>query len=90
MWKGWAKLGAGTLVGNWSLDLPKIKLPAASKRVGSRRYERRSSDQHLKRQVTFLKTSLVERNELVVPCTPLFHSFSGFTRASPVKQGFHS
>ena len=38
----------------------------------------------------FLKTSLVERNELVVTCTTLFRSFSGFTRASPVKQGFHS
>jgi aminopeptidase N len=33
MGKGWARLGAGTLVGNSSLDLPKIKLPAAPKRA---------------------------------------------------------
>jgi hypothetical protein len=33
MGKGWAKLGAAILVGNSSLDLPKIKLPAVPKRA---------------------------------------------------------
>ena len=33
MGKGWAKLGAGVLVGNSSVDLPKIKLPAVPKRA---------------------------------------------------------
>ena len=33
MGKGWTRLGAATLVGNSSVDLPKIKLPAAPKRA---------------------------------------------------------
>jgi hypothetical protein len=33
MGKGWAKLGAETLVASSSLDLRKIKLPAPPKRV---------------------------------------------------------